>query len=57
MTFPVKVYSMVRFSVSPEVNAASTLLMGLTVVVAAMAIWLGGARATSMALAGERGGR
>ena len=26
-TFPVKVYSMVRFSVTPEVNAASTLLI------------------------------
>lgn len=32
VTFPVKVYSMVRFSVTPEVNAASTLLMSLTVV-------------------------
>jgi spermidine/putrescine transport system permease protein len=57
MTFPVKVYSMVRFSVSPEVNAASTLLMGLTVVVAASAIWLGGARATGAALAGAAQGR
>ncbi len=53
MTFPVKVYSMVRFSVSPEVNAASTLLMGITVLVAAVAIWLGGARTTSAAIAGE----
>ena len=32
VTFPVKVYSMVRFSVTPEVNAASTLLMAVTVV-------------------------
>ena len=31
VTFPVKVYSMVRFSVTPEVNAASTLLMAITV--------------------------
>ena len=31
VTFPVKVYSMVRFSVTPEVNAASTLLMAVTV--------------------------
>ena len=30
-TFPVKVYSMVRFTVTPEVNAASTLLIVLTV--------------------------
>ena len=30
ITFPVKVYSMVRFSVTPEVNAASTLLIILS---------------------------
>lgn len=33
ITFPVKVYSMVRFSVTPEVNAASTMLIVLTVLV------------------------
>lgn len=32
VTFPVKVYSMVRFSVTPEVNAASTMLILVTVV-------------------------
>lgn len=32
ITFPVKVYSMLRFSVTPEVNAASTMLILLTVV-------------------------
>ncbi|MGI9415230.1 MAG: ABC transporter permease [Hyphomicrobiales bacterium] len=32
VTFPVKVYSMVRFSVTPEVNAASTLLIVITVI-------------------------
>jgi spermidine/putrescine transport system permease protein len=31
VTFPVKVYSMLRFSVTPEVNAASTMLILLTV--------------------------
>jgi spermidine/putrescine transport system permease protein len=31
LTFPVKVYSMVRFSVTPEVNAASTVLVVITV--------------------------
>ncbi|EGD59285.1 binding-protein-dependent transport systems inner membrane component [Novosphingobium nitrogenifigens DSM 19370] len=31
VTFPVKIYSMVRFSVTPEVNAASTVLMAITV--------------------------
>ena len=29
-TFPVKIYSMVRFSVTPEVNAASSVLIALT---------------------------
>jgi spermidine/putrescine transport system permease protein len=29
-TFPIKIYSMVRFSVTPEVNAASTVLIVLT---------------------------
>lgn len=36
VTFPVKVYSMVRFSVTPEVNAASTMLIVLTVAVMAV---------------------
>ena len=30
VTFPVKIYSMVRFSVTPEINAASTVLIILT---------------------------
>lgn len=34
-TFPVKVYSMVRFSVTPEVNAASTVLIVITLAVTA----------------------
>jgi spermidine/putrescine transport system permease protein len=42
ITFPVKVYSMVRFSVTPEVNAASTLLIILTVVLTAVALKLQG---------------
>lgn len=36
VTFPVKVYSMVRFSVTPEVNAASTMLIVVTVVLMAL---------------------
>lgn len=40
VTFPVKVYSMVRFSVTPEVNAASTVLIVITVVLTATAMWL-----------------
>jgi spermidine/putrescine transport system permease protein len=46
-TFPVKVYSMVRFSVTPEVNAASTILIVLTVALTAIALRTsGGAAAT-----------
>jgi spermidine/putrescine transport system permease protein len=43
ITFPVKVYSMVRFSVTPEVNAASTILIVLTVALTAVALRLQGA--------------
>ncbi len=41
-TFPVKVYSMVRFSVTPEVNAASTILIVLTVALTAVALRVSG---------------
>jgi len=40
VTFPVKVYSMVRFSVTPEVNAASTVLVVITVIVTGAMIWM-----------------
>ena len=40
VTFPIKVYSMVRFSVTPEVNAASTVLIVLTLALTATAMWL-----------------
>ena len=42
MTFPVKVYSMVRFSVTPEVNAASTILIVVTVALTAVALHISG---------------
>jgi spermidine/putrescine transport system permease protein len=45
ITFPVKVYSMVRFSVTPVVNAASTILIILTVVLTAIALRLQGVKA------------
>ena len=45
ITFPVKVYSMVRFSVTPEVNAASTLLILLTVALTFVALKLQGVKA------------
>lgn len=45
ITFPVKVYSMLRFSVTPEVNAASTLLIILTIALTAIALKLQGVKA------------
>ena len=42
VTFPIKVYAMVRFSVTPEVNAASTLLIVLTAGLTALALKLQG---------------
>lgn len=38
ITFPVKVYSMVRFSVTPEVNAASTIIILITVLATVLAL-------------------
>jgi spermidine/putrescine transport system permease protein len=38
ITFPVKVYSMLRFSVTPEVNAASTILIVVTVLLTAVGL-------------------
>ena len=43
VTFPVKIYSMVRFSVTPEVNAASTVLMAITVAMTLIGMKLQGA--------------
>jgi len=40
VTVPIKIYSMVRFSVTPEVNAASTILILVTVISAWTAILL-----------------
>jgi spermidine/putrescine transport system permease protein len=40
ITFPVKVYSMLRFSVTPEVNAASTLLIVMTILLTTLGLWL-----------------
>jgi len=38
ITFPVKIYSMVRFSVTPEINAASTILILMTLVLTFFAL-------------------
>ena len=38
VTFPVKVYSLVRRGVSPEINAASTVLIVITIIATALAM-------------------
>lgn len=38
VTFPVKIYSMVRFSVTPEINAASTILILMTLLLTFLAL-------------------
>jgi spermidine/putrescine transport system permease protein len=45
ITFPVKIYSMVRFSVTPEVNAASTILIVMTVILTFLALRFQGSEA------------
>ncbi|WP_395647017.1 ABC transporter permease [Terricaulis sp.] len=40
VTFPVQVYSMLRFSVTPEVNAASTILIVVTIILTAVGLQL-----------------
>jgi spermidine/putrescine transport system permease protein len=40
LTFPVKVYSMVRFGATPEVNAASTVLIVVTILLTVIAMRL-----------------
>ena len=40
LTFPVKVYSMVRFGATPEVNAASTVLIVITILLTVIAMRL-----------------
>ena len=42
VTLPVKIYSMIRFSVTPEINAASTILLVLTLFFTLLALWVHG---------------
>ena len=37
-TLPIKIFSMVRFSVTPEVNAASTVLIAITLLLTVVAM-------------------
>jgi spermidine/putrescine transport system permease protein len=47
-TFPIKIYSMVRFSVTPEVNAASTVLIVLTLTLTVIAMVIQGRSSKEM---------
>ncbi len=47
-TFPIKIYSMVRFSVTPEVNAASTVLIVLTLTLTIIAMVIQGRSSKQM---------
>jgi spermidine/putrescine transport system permease protein len=39
ITFPIKIYSMIRFSVTPEVNTASVVLIVITLIMTTFALW------------------
>ena len=52
ITLPVKIFSMVRFSVTPEVNAASTVLIVITVIATVLAMRF---QSPSRRAAGEEG--
>jgi spermidine/putrescine transport system permease protein len=45
VTFPIKVYAMVRFSVTPEVNAVSALLILFTILLTTLAVKVQGVEA------------
>ena len=42
ITLPIKIYSMIRFSVTPEVNAASAVLIAITLIMTSFALWFQG---------------
>ena len=45
-TFPIQIYSMIRFGVTPEINAAATILVAVSVVVVLLGVWAVGVRGT-----------
>lgn len=48
VTFPIRVYSMIRFGVTPEVNAIATILVVLSVTLILLAARILGGRATTI---------
>lgn len=48
VTFPIQVYSMVRFGVTPEINAAATVVVGVSLVLTVLALRLRGRSETTL---------
>ena len=44
MTFPIQIYGMIRFGITPEINAVATILLSITMLSIATALILGGRR-------------
>ncbi len=44
VTFPIQIYGMIRFGITPEINAAATILLCVTMLSIATALILGGRR-------------
>jgi spermidine/putrescine transport system permease protein len=40
VTLPIKIFSMIRFGVSPTINAASTILIVVSVTATLLAVWV-----------------
>ncbi len=55
VTFPIQVYSMIRFGVTPEINAVATLLLGFSLVLIAGALLVNRGRTTTQPRATEEG--
>jgi spermidine/putrescine transport system permease protein len=49
VTFPIKIYSMIRFGITPEINAVATILLCVTMLSIATALILGGRRGRTTA--------
>ncbi len=49
VTFPIQVYSMIRFGVTPEINAVATLLLAFSMLLIVAALWLNRSRPVRVA--------
>ena len=57
VTFPIQVYSMIRFGVTPEINAVATLLIAFSMLLLLAALYLGRSRGVAtMAVPDEAAG-